>query len=75
MSDERKLFSQADEFDFKRKFVIAYMAAQYPVIIPPAVEPSHVRTAYGMANKWWDALVEHGVNDTTPVPMEAKEPA
>jgi len=71
MSDERKLFSAGDEFEFKRKFVIAYFAAEY---VPPTaviLASSHVQTAYDMADKWWEAIVEHGINDL-PVRPESE---
>jgi hypothetical protein len=64
MSEERKLFSQADEFDFKRKFVIAYMASEFVPRNVEVIQPHVVQNALDMADKWWEAIVEHGVNDT-----------
>ena len=64
MSEQRKLFSQADEFDFKRKFVIAYMASEFVPRNVEVIQPHVVQAAYDMAEKWWSALVEHVVNDT-----------
>lgn len=59
MSEQRKLFSQADEFDFKRKFVIELLALQ-------AMQSGEVNVedTLAMAGKVWDAMVEHGVNDS-----------
>lgn len=59
MSEERKLFSQADEFDFKRKFVIELLALQ-------AMQSGEVNVedTLAMADKVWETVVEHGVNDT-----------
>lgn len=58
MSDERKLFSLADEFDFKRKFVIELLALQ-------AMQNGEVNVedTLAMADKVWETVVEYGVNE------------
>lgn len=61
MSDTRKLFSAGDEFDFKRKFAIELLAIQ--VMQSGEV---NVEDTLAMADKVWDAMVKHGVNDSKP---------
>lgn len=72
MSDNRKLFSAGDEFDFKRKFVIEFLALraneqynEYHHTHAP-FEWHKVNDALAMADVVWDAMVEHGVNDSKP---------
>ncbi len=72
MSEERKLFSSGDEFEFKRQFVIAYLASRNGAVIGQVegLSVGYVQTAHKMADQWWEALVAHGVNDQKPKEIE-----
>lgn len=68
MSDERKLFSSGDEFEFKRAFVISFLAWNAAHIfeqIEASKRRPPVEDAEHLANVAWVQLVEQiGVNET-----------
>ncbi len=64
MSEQRKLFTEADEFDFKRKFVIAYLAGLSTT--SDVATADYVQSVYETADKWWQAIVNEADNDGKP---------